>query len=200
MSEKLKELLEKINQEGVQQAGENAKVIELQAKKNAERIISSAKNKAHSIIEEAEDIAEKTKKTGEVALKQASRDLMLSLKDEIRKIFSKIVASETAKAVSSEDIVNLLVELIENYIKKGGASSDVAVLVKKEDLEKLKKTMLSKLKEKVKEGIEFKASPNINAGFSISFDKGKSFFDFTDEGLTQALCAYLNPELTKLLK
>lgn len=200
MSEKLKELLEKINQEGVQQAGENAKAIELRAKKNAERIVSNAKNKAHSIIEEAEDIAEKTRKTGEVALKQASRDLILSLKDEIKKIFSKIIASETAKAVSSEDIVDLLGELIENYIKKGGASSDVTVLVKKENLEKFKKMMLSKLKEKVKEGIEFKASPNINAGFSISFDKGKSFIDFTDEGLTEALCAYLNPELTKLLK
>jgi len=62
MSEKLKELLEKINQEGVQQAGENAKAIELQAKKNAERIISYAKNKAHSIIEEAKDIAEKNTK------------------------------------------------------------------------------------------------------------------------------------------
>ncbi|MBU1146824.1 MAG: hypothetical protein KKD11_00520 [Candidatus Omnitrophica bacterium] len=200
MSEKLKELLEKINQEGVQQAGESAKAIELQAKKDAEKIIADAKNKAQSIVGDAKDTAEKTRKTGEIALKQASRDLILSLKDEIKRIFGKIVASETAKAVSSEDIVDLLGELIENYIKKGGASSDVTVLVKKEDLEKFKKTMLSKLKEKVKEGIEFKTSPNINAGFSISFDKGKSFFDFTDEALTEALYAYLNPELTKLLK
>ncbi len=200
MSEKLKELLEKINQEGVQQAGENAKAIELQAKKNAERIISYAKNKAHSIIEEAKDIAEKTQKTGEVALKQASRDLILSLKDEIKKIFNKIVSLDAAKVVSSENISDVLRDLIENYIEKGGASSDVKILVKKEDLEKLKKVMMSKLKAKIKEGIEFKASPNINAGFSISFDKGKSFFDFTDEALTEALCAYLNPELTKLLK
>ena len=56
------------------------------------------------------------------------------------------------------------------------------------------------MKEHIKGGIEFKPSSNINAGFSISFDKGKSFFDFTEEGLKEALCAYLNPEVEKLLK
>ncbi len=72
--------------------------------------------------------------------------------------------------------------------------------MKKEDLNKLRKTLISKLKDRLKDGIEFKPSPTINAGFSISFDKGKSFFDFTDEGLTEVLCAYLNPELARLLK
>ena len=58
---------------------------------------------------------------------------------------------------------------------------------------------MSKLKDKVKLGVEFKPSPNINAGFSISFDKGKSYFDFSDEGLLETLCAYLNPELARII-
>jgi vacuolar-type H+-ATPase subunit E/Vma4 len=74
------------------------------------------------------------------------------------------------------------------------------VLVKKEDLEKIKNTFVSKLKDKVKAGVEFRPSQNINAGFSISFDKGRSYFDFSDEGLLEALSAYLNPELAKLIK
>jgi hypothetical protein len=73
-------------------------------------------------------------------------------------------------------------------------------LVKKEDLEKIKHTFIGKLKERVKDGIEFKPSPNINAGFSISFDKGKSYFDFNDEQLVETLCVYLSPELAKLIQ
>ncbi|MFH1478802.1 MAG: hypothetical protein ABIG92_03375 [Candidatus Omnitrophota bacterium] len=74
------------------------------------------------------------------------------------------------------------------------------MLLKKDDLEALKDIFSSKLKEKIKDGIEFKPSSSINAGFSISFDKGRSFFDFTDEGLKEALSAYLSKELSNILK
>jgi hypothetical protein len=50
------------------------------------------------------------------------------------------------------------------------------------------------------EGIQFKFSKDIKVGFIISFDKGKSFFDFTDEGFQEALGVYLKPELASLLK
>ena len=200
MSEKLKELLNKINEEGVQKAEENAKAIELEAKKDADKILKDAKGEAKRIVEDAKNKTAKTGKTTELALKQASRDLILSLKDEIRKVFHKIVSGETAKAMSSENMADILKDLIEAYLKENGKASDIKVLLKKEDLEKLKKSFIAKLKDSLKDGVEFRPSPNINSGFSISFDKGKSFFDFTDEGLKEALCAYLNPEVTRLLK
>ncbi|NQT75999.1 MAG: hypothetical protein HQ566_05710 [Candidatus Omnitrophica bacterium] len=200
MAEKLKGLLEKINEEGVKQAEEKARAIELKAKKAAEKILKDARGQAQKIVEGAESEAEKTRETTEITLKQASRDLILSLKDEIRKIFNKIIAGDTEKAMSAQDMAGILGDLIEGYIEGNGKSSDVAVLLKKEDLIKLKNTSITKLKQRLKEGVEFRPSANINAGLSISFDKGKSFFDFTDEGLAGALCAYLNPELSRLLK
>ncbi len=200
MAEKLKGLLEKINEEGVKQAEEKARAIELKAKNAAEKILKDARHQAQKIVEGAETEAEKTRETTEMALKQASRDLMLSLKDEIKKIFNKIIAGDTAKVMSGQDMAGILGDLIEGYIEGNGKSSDVAVLLKKEDLARLKETSITKLKQRLKEGVEFRPSANINAGFSISFDKGKSFFDFTDEGLSEALCAYLNPELSRLLK
>ncbi len=200
MEEKLKELLEKINREGVKQAEEKARAIELKAKDDAEKILIDAKKQAQRIVEEAKAEAKKREETTEIVLKQAFRDLILSLKDEIRKIFDKIISAETTKAMSHEYMAVILGSLIEKFVEKDGKSSDIKILLKNEDLQELKNTFIFELKEKIKNGIEFKPSPNINAGFSISFDKGKSFFDFTDEGLTEALCAYLNPELTKLIK
>ena len=200
MPEKLKELLEKINQEGIKKAEENTKTIESKAKTESEKIIEDAKNQAKKIIEDAKNQAKKTKETTELALKHSSRDLLLSLKDEIKKIFNKIISSETKKSLTSEDLAVILKALIEKYIKEDGKVSDIRILLNKDDLGKLKNNFLSKLKEKIKEGIEIKSSQNIKSGFSISFDKGKSFFDFTDEGLLEALSAYLNPEISKLFK
>ena len=200
MAEKLKELLEKINREGVEQAQEKAGAIESGAKADAEKVLKDARNDAQKIIEDAESRARKTKETTEAVLKQAARDLVLSLKDEIKRIFGKIAAGETVKAMSVENMAVVLRSLIQRFIEKGGKNSDIRVLLKKEDLEKLKNTLVLKLEQKLKSGMEFKPSPSVNAGFSISFDKGKSFFDFTDEGLTAALCVYLNPELSRLFK
>ncbi len=200
MSEKLKELLNKINEEGVQKAEENAKAIELMAKKDADKILKDAKSEARRIVEDAKSKAAKKDQATELALKQAARDLVLSLKDEIKKMFHKIVSGEISKAMSSENMADILKDLIEAYLKEDGKASDIKVLLKKEDLERLKKSFIAKLKDRLKDGVEFRPSPNINYGFSISFDKGKSFFDFTDEGLKEALCAYLNPEVTRLLK
>jgi V/A-type H+/Na+-transporting ATPase subunit E len=200
MSEKLKELLNKINREGVKQAEEKAKDIESKAGAGAEKIIKDANGRALKIVEKANEEAAKIKESSEAALKQAARDLTLSLKEEIKNIFNKIISAETGKTLSFENVSVIVTKLIEGYVKNNGDVSDIKVLLKEEDLPRFQKYFLEKLKEKLKSGMEFKPSPNINAGFSISFDKGKSFFDFTDEGVAEALSVYLNPEVSKLFQ
>ena len=200
MSENLKDLLEKINQEGIKSAEKKAGEIEDKARLDAEKILSDARKLAGEIVQKAEAEAEKIQVNAELSLKQASRDLLLSLKEDIRKMLNKIIAGEIEKALSNEEIAGILAGLIDKYVEKNGQADDIKVLVKKEDLEKIKNSFMSKLKDKVKAGVEFRPSPNINAGFSISFDKGKLYFDFSDEGLIETLCVYLNPELAKIIK
>ena len=200
MAEKIKELLEKINREGVQEAEKKASDIEAKAKKEAERIVAEAEQKAKGIVEDAQSDAKKTKEATETALKQAARDMVLSLKGEVRGILQKVIAADTAKALSSEDMSAILRKVAEKSIESKGEVSDIKVLLKTDELDKVRSSFMSKLEGELKKGIEFRPSSNVNAGFSISFDKGKSFFDFTDEGLAEALGAYLNPELARLLK
>ncbi|MEK7868523.1 MAG: V-type ATP synthase subunit E family protein [Candidatus Omnitrophota bacterium] len=200
MSENLKGLLEKINQEGIKSAEEKAKVIEDKARQDARKILDDARKLADEIIQKAKVEADKTKTSANLSIKQAARDLILSLKEDIRKMLNKIIAGEINKALSNEEIAGILAGLIDKYVEKNGQADDVRALVNKVDLEKIKNAFMSQLKDKVKSGVEFKPSTNINAGFSISFDKGKSYFDFSDEGLLETLCVYLNPELAKLIK
>ncbi|MFH1478801.1 MAG: hypothetical protein ABIG92_03370 [Candidatus Omnitrophota bacterium] len=118
MSEKLKELLDKINREGIEKGEENARSIEEKAKKEASKLIQDAKLKAKNIIEEAESTAKKTVESGELTLKQAYRDLVLSLKEEIRNILNKVISVEASRSLSKDKLVNIIESLIENFIKE----------------------------------------------------------------------------------
>jgi len=201
MSENLKALLEKINQDGIRSAEEKARVIEEKAMAGSDKILADARRLAEDIVQKARSEAEKTMLSAKLSVKQASRDALLSLKEDIRKMLNKIIAAEIHQAIAtSEEIAGILAGMVDKYVEKDAMAQDIKVLVKKEDLEKIKNAFMVKLKDKIKSGIEFRPSANINAGFSISFDKGKSYFDFSDEGLLEALSVYLNPELAKIIK
>jgi V/A-type H+-transporting ATPase subunit E len=199
MPENLKGLLEKIHQEGIKSAEEKGRAIETQAQRGAEKIIEDARKEASRIIEDARSSAEKMKLAGEVALKHAGRDIILSVKKELGKMLDKIARVDISKALTGDELVRILGGMIEAYAAKEGMASDIRVLVKKDDLEKLKHSFAAKLKDKIKDGIELKPSSHIKAGFAISFDQGKSFYDFSEESIVQALRIFLDEELAKLL-
>ena len=200
MSEQLKNLLNKIKSEGIQAAEDRAREIESDAQKEAENIVGEAKKQAKKIIGDAKADTQKMKKSGEASLKQASRDLMLSVKNEIKKVFDKIIIAEVDNSLNTKELTSILNKLIEKYAQKNAQNSDIKVLLNKEDLKKLEDTFIAKLKTKFKEKIEFKPASDVNAGFVISFDKGSSYYEFTDEALAECLSSYLNEKLSELLK
>ena len=71
--------------------------------------------------------------------------------------------------------------------------------MKKEDQEKIEKGLLAELKEEVKKGITLKPSEDIAGGFIISYDAGKSHFDFTDKALAEYFSLYLKPKIGQML-
>jgi len=68
------------------------------------------------------------------------------------------------------------------------------------DLEKLEKTLLNELKEEIRKGITLKPSDSITAGLVISYDSGKSYYDFTDEALANYISVHLKPKLRDMLE
>jgi vacuolar-type H+-ATPase subunit E/Vma4 len=52
----------------------------------------------------------------------------------------------------------------------------------------------------MKKRIILKPTDEISSGFTISYDAGKSLFDFSGEALAEYISAYLKPELNKILK
>lgn len=198
MAEDINQLIEKIQQEGIQAAEEKAKEIQSQAKKDAGQIIEKAKNEAQIIILEAEDKIKRLEEASKTSLSQAGRNLLISLRKEINDSLGKVLILTVRQSLQAQELSKILHSLISESVKQN--KSSIVISVSKEDSEKLEKTFLSGLKEEIKKGITLKGSEDISAGFLISYDAGKSHFDFTDEALADYIRGYLKPELAKLLK
>ncbi len=198
MAEEIRDLIEKINQEGIKAAEKKAEEIEAAAKQKAEEILAQAKLEAEKITAAAKDRVSQEEKKGKTLLAQAARDLLLTLKKEVNAMLESIVLGEIRHTLTAESLFKLLCEFIKGYGAKPGA--DIVVLLKKEDWETLEKSFLHKLKEETQKGITLKPAEEITGGFTISFDSGKSCYDFTDKALAEYIGTFLKPKLNQILQ
>jgi V/A-type H+-transporting ATPase subunit E len=198
MAEEIRDLIEKINQEGIKAAEEKAQNIEAAAKQRADDILSQARLEAEEMIAAAKDRIRREDEKGKTLLDQAGRDLLLSLRKEINAMLGRIVVSDIQQTLTPEALFKLLSEVARNY--SAAESSDITVLLNEEDLEILGKNFLHKLMEETKKKIILRPAEEISGGFTISFDSGKSCYDFTDKALAEYIGTYLKPKLNQILK
>lgn len=195
MTQEIKDLIEKINQEGVEAAQKKAQEIEDRAKQQADEILRNAKKESEKLIADTKLTLKRMEEKEKALLAQAGRDLLLSLKKEVNALLSRIVVSDLRQSLAPDALAKIILELIKGY-----SAENIVVSIRKEDLDVLEKEFLSKLKEEAKKGITLKPSEDIRAGFTISFDAGKSCYDFSDKALAEYIGEYLKPKLNELLK
>ena len=200
MSQQVQDLIDKIQSEGIHEAEQKAKEIERQAREKGEKIVADAKQEADQLIRSSERESEKIKASTSMVLQQAARDTLLNLRKEIESTLMKIVSSEIHETLTSTALEALITETVKGYIQKGSSVDDITVTLSKKDLKKLKEGFITKLKDEVKKPISCRGTDDVGAGFTISFDQGKSCFDFTDASLVECLSGYLNSELSDLLQ
>ena len=198
MAQEIKDLIAKIQQEGIQAAEEKAAQIKAQADSDSAKIIAEAKIEAQKIIEQAKSQAKSQKDSTQAALKQAGRDLLISLRQEIIAMLERLIKSDLRQALSAKELSVIIGSLIKNAPLTLG--SQIIVSLNKQDKDKLEQGLLKELIETTKKQIVLKAQDAIDSGFIISFDAGKSIFDFSGQALSDYISGSLRPELSKILK
>jgi len=198
MAEDIKTLIEKINEEGVKAAQEKAKEIEGRAKDVAAEILEKARLEAERITEEAKDRASKMQEKEKALLAQAGRDLLLSLRQEINAMLEKLIINEARSALTPEHLFKILNSIIQGLPRQEKA--EIVISLNKDDLAALSSGLLEKLKDAVKKEIILKPVESIGGGFLISFDAGKSQFDFSDKALAEYIGTFLKPKLKDILQ
>ncbi|MCK9594079.1 MAG: DivIVA domain-containing protein [Candidatus Omnitrophica bacterium] len=198
MSDQIKELIEKINQEGVVAAQEKAAQIEKQAQEEADMIVRKAQAQAKKIVEDAQEKVERLKESSRAELQQAGRDFLLGLKEGILGLLERVIVKDVAVALTAEELSQMISGIIKECCGQGGKQA--VVYLSAPDKSKLEGHFLNKLKNELKNGIELRQGDDIRAGFMISFDAGKSHFDFSEKALVQYLQTQVKPKVEQILK
>ncbi len=199
MDVQLQELIDKIKKDGVAAAETSASEKIAQAEKTAAKIIADAKEEADKIIKQAKDETERLEKASEDAVRQASRNLVLSFRDGITKELSAIVNDETAKAFSKDLLASVIPETIKAWVKNSDAS-DVSVLLGEKDLKELESGLKDALKDEIAKGLTIKVDNSLTSGFRVGVKDGAAFYDYSAESVADLFSAYLNPRVTAILK
>lgn len=198
METQLDNLIQKIRQEGVEEAKKKSKEIIKDAERRAEEIIEDAERKKAAIMKDGQRDTANLRKSGEEVLRQASRDIILSLRQRIVELFDSVLKKDVSEGLSSENLKKIITRIIENFKKDEGL--DIEILLSKQDKKGLEEALLRSLKDEFRKGITFKVSSGIEKGFRIG-EKDKNFYyDFTDDAITEALKLYLNPRITDILR
>ena len=196
MESKLDTLIEKLKTEGVEAARQQSDDIIEKSKRDAEQIINNAETEADLLLKQAEIKAQEFQENSEAAIQQASRDMVLVLKEKITKLFDKTLQVKVEKSLS-EDFIKSLISKIAEQIKPDGM---VEIQISDSDKSDLIKVLQAGLKDTLKNDFEIKVSNRINKGFRIGIKDEDVYYDFTDESIAASLLELLNPTLQKLVK
>lgn len=199
MQNKLQELTEKIYQEGVQKAKNEAESILANAKKEADSIIADAKSKAEEVEVEASKNAEETKRNMESEMKLASSQAISALKQQVSEMVTLNVLEPSISSVFSDK--NFLQKLIEKIVS-GWANSgvmDMSIILPEGDKAEMESFFKNSLSKELSKGLSVEVSDQVTSGFKVSPSDKSYIVSFSDDDFINFFKAYLRPKSIKLL-
>lgn len=199
MEIQLQELIDQIKKDGVEAAQLEAAAIVDAAKAEAERILSDAQAQADKILSNAKIENDRMVRSGEDAIRQAGRNLLISFRESVSKELKVILNDNVNEVYSSEKFAQLIVNVVESWAKNPDAE-DIAVILNTEALSSIEQALLSEIKNKMLSGITLKANDNFDGGFRIAVNNGSAYYDYSTESVVNMLSNYLSPRVTELLK
>ena len=198
MDSQLKELIETIKSEGVESAEKQASQIVEQAEERAKQIVSDAENRADEIVRNAEQEAARREQSEKAVVEQAGRDLLLTLEKQVTEMFRSVVTSSTTEAYSQQVLEEAVVKLVSAWAEQ--QTNDITILLSENDYKQLEQSLRKRLADSLKKGAEIKPSGHVHTGFRITEQGGTVYYDFSAQGIAEALSGFLNPRLSEVIK
>ncbi|MFW5711365.1 MAG: V-type ATP synthase subunit E [Spirochaetota bacterium] len=197
MDVQLKELIDRIKSEGIENAEQQAQKIVQEAESKAKQIVADAETEADKIRQQAEEDAQRREQTGRESLKQAGRDLIISLEKRLQKLFDTVIYTESAAALKGDLLENLVKQLVERWDED---VSDIKLMVAEDELKRIDKGLRDSLSAQLAKGMQLQPLEGVEAGFQVAYKDGSAYYNFTAEGIAEIVSEFLNPKLGQILK
>ena len=199
MAEDIQGLLNRIQADGIEKAEAQKQQILSEAKRQAEEIISKAKAEAAEIIRNAETEAEISENKGKASVKQAARDVLLSLQADLDQRLKFLVQASLGEALTPEVLGKIVLKMAEKYLD-GATDDQLEILLSPADAEALEAGLKAGVLSELKNKPEIKLSNAVASGLKIGIKGSDLYFDFSNDALTEVICNYAGPKLAAAIK
>ena len=193
MEQQIQDLIASIKKDGIEAAKTESDRIIAEAEAKAASILKEAEDKSRSMIADAEKEIGVMRSSSEASIKQAARDVSLSLKKNIEEKYSEILRDAVKKSVTGVD----LAELIKAALV--GDVSGKAVEISASDMAALRSELSSAFSDEIKKGLDIRPSSALSSGFRITEKDGSGYIDYSDEECAKLLMPYLSDSLKEII-
>lgn len=201
MTSKIQELTEKIYQEGVDKAQNQANILLKEAEEKAAGLINDAQQKADNIILEAERKSKEIDRGLKEELQSISKQVIAITK---QKITDSIVTDSSKKITKvllddKDFIKSLILELVRKWDMGNGSIDDLSLVLSEEQLEKLDGIFKSGALQILQNKKQILFDPSIKNGFQIISNSEGFKVSFSDEDLENFFKKFMKPRIQEYL-
>ena len=194
MENKIKELTEKIFNEGVEKGKNEATRLIEEAQKKAEAIVNEARENAAAIVAQAQKDAEEINANTRSELKLFGAQAVGALKSETANIVTDTIVKNAVKeALAGDALKNILVKIAERW------SADEPLVISTSEAEELKAYFAAKAKELLDKGVKIEQVNGLKTSFSIAPADGSYKVNFGEAEFEAFLKSFLRPQIVELL-
>lgn len=199
ITENVDGLIRKVREEGVAKAQAEGQAITEKAQAEARQILEQARGEAEEMIEEARARLYAEERAAQSSLRRAARDVKIALWGDLERLFESVVRGECVKTLESGRLAGVIAAVARAWIENE-EERDLEVLLGAEHHEEISNGLLARLREELQSGVTLRVWPGARHGFLIGRDGVDMKYEFTEQAISEALCRFLNPRLTKILQ
>lgn len=200
MENKIRQLTDKLYEEGLQKGKTESDKLIFEAKATAEKIISDAQKKGDEIIIMAQKKSDEVSKTTLKDVKIASQRVISDSMQSIKEMLSEVAMEQELKNVfnNNEFVSKLIITIVDNWSKQDPNSS-ISIAVPESAKPELDKFITAKTFENLKKELEIKPDNKVVNGFRITSDKTGFYVSFTDEQFNNFFKGYLRDKVSEIV-
>lgn len=201
MESKLQELTNKLYNEGVEKANEEASRIKSEAEQEAERTRKNAQQQADQIIQQAKQQAEDIKKNMRSEIDLAAKQTLREVKKQVTEmITARVINKPVEHAMEDTDFVKKIIEtIVQNWNPQSQEPVDLSVTLPEKMQGELKDYLENQAARQLNAGITVDVSDRMKGGFSIGPADGSYKISFSEEDFDNFFKSYLRPRTVQML-
>ena len=192
MEQQIQDLIASIKKDGIESATNESKKILEEARKEADRIVNEAKKERDKIIADGKKTIGIERESSISSVKQAARDVSLTLRKNLEEKFQKILGQKVSSALDEKVLAEAIVAVVK------GESDGCVVEVNKDMVDKVNALLTSQFASDLEKGVTLRSSSSVSGGFRVYSKDGSAYIDLTDDEITKLIYPYLSSSLKEL--